>query len=156
MLGFQHQTLDFCVKEYKNGVFHPVAPFGILRGGFCLGLGLAVRSFCSDLEKLPTSASGEILEGSGQHFGLGTFLGQKMVRKKLVLWRNDFVVGFGGNPSCTTEFYGPWDPYGQATLSQNPSKNDFQANSLTSGKLQVASGTSLCIPYSPFKGPLAV
>ena len=38
---------------------------------------MAVRSFWSDLEKFPKSASGEILEGLGQHFGLGTFLGQK-------------------------------------------------------------------------------
>ena len=44
--------------------------------------------------KVPKSASGEILEGSGQHFGLGTFLGQKMVPEKIVLWRNGFVVGF--------------------------------------------------------------
>ena len=38
---------------------------------------MAVRSFWSDLEKFPKSASGEILEGSGQHVGLGTFLGRK-------------------------------------------------------------------------------
>ena len=42
-----------------------------------ISLGLAVRSFWSDLKKFPKSASGEILEGSGQHFGLGTFLGQR-------------------------------------------------------------------------------
>ena len=59
-----------------------------------ISLGLAARSFWSDLEKLPKSASGEILEGSGQHFGLGSFWGEKMVLKKHVLWRNDFVVGF--------------------------------------------------------------
>ena len=39
-----------------------------------ISLGLAVRSFWSDVETFPKSASGEILEGSGQHFGLGTFL----------------------------------------------------------------------------------
>ena len=55
---------------------------------------MAVRPFWSDLEKFPKSASGEILEGSGQHFGLGNFLSQKNVRKKMVLWRNDFVVEF--------------------------------------------------------------
>ena len=42
-----------------------------------ISLGLAVRTFWNDLGKLPKSASGEILEGSGQHFGLGTFLCQK-------------------------------------------------------------------------------
>ena len=36
-----------------------------------------MRSFWSDLEKFPKSASGEILEGSGQHFSLGTSLCQK-------------------------------------------------------------------------------
>ena len=36
-----------------------------------------MRPFWKDLEKFPKSASGEILEGSGQHFGLGTFLDQK-------------------------------------------------------------------------------
>ena len=65
-------------------------------GGVLLSasLGLAVRTFWSDLEKFPKSASGEILEGSGQHSGLWTCLCQKMVRKKMVLWRNYFVVGF--------------------------------------------------------------
>ena len=51
-----------------------------------ISLGLAVRSFWSDLEKFPKSASGEILEGSGQHFGLGTFFSQKMTPEK-----HDFV-----------------------------------------------------------------
>ena len=59
-----------------------------------ISLGLAVRSFWSDLEKFPKSASGEILEGSDQHFVLGRFLGRKKFRKKLVLWRNDFAVEF--------------------------------------------------------------
>ena len=45
-----------------------------------------MRSFWSDLEKFPKSASGEILEGSGQHVGLGTFLSQQMNPEK-----HDFV-----------------------------------------------------------------
>ena len=56
-----------------------------------ISLGLAVRSFWSDLEKFPKSVSGEILEGSGQHFGLGTFLSQKMNPEKHD-FRNEFVV----------------------------------------------------------------
>ena len=55
----------------QNGAFRPVWSFEgwiLLR----ISLGLAVRSFWSDLEKFPKSASGEI---SGRHFGLGTFLG---------------------------------------------------------------------------------
>ena len=80
----------------RKNSFSPHGSVGSFEGWVLLriSLGLAVRSFWSDLEKFPKSASGEILEGSGQHFGLGTFLGQKMVRKKMVLWRNDFVVEF--------------------------------------------------------------
>ena len=71
---------SFCEKL----VFHLMAPLGVLRAGFCSGS----RQDWSDLEKFPKSASGEILERSGQHFGLGTFLGQKVVLKKMMLWRN--------------------------------------------------------------------
>ena len=39
-------------------------------------LGLAVRTFWGDLEKCPKSATGQILGGSGQHFGAGTFWDQ--------------------------------------------------------------------------------
>ena len=53
-----------------------------------------MRSFWSDLGKFPKSASGGILEGSGQHFGPGTFLYQKVGPEKMVLWRTDFVVEF--------------------------------------------------------------
>ena len=55
---------------------------------------MAVRSFWSDLEKFPKSASGEILEGWVNILGWGPFWGKKLVPKKMVLWRNDFVVGF--------------------------------------------------------------
>ena len=55
---------------------------------------MAVRSFWSDLEKFPKSASGEILEGRVNILAWGPFLGKKIVPKKMVLWRNDFVVGF--------------------------------------------------------------
>ena len=41
-----------------------------------------MRSFWSDLGKFPKSASGEILEGSDQHFSLGTFLGRQMGPEK--------------------------------------------------------------------------
>ena len=59
-----------------------------------ISLGLAVRSFWSDLEKFPKSASGEILGGWVNILGWGPFWGKKWVPKKMVLWRNDFVVGF--------------------------------------------------------------
>ena len=59
--------------------FSPHGSVGSFDGWVLLrtSLGLAVRSFWSDLEKFPKSASGEILEGLGQHFGLGRFLGRK-------------------------------------------------------------------------------
>ena len=59
-----------------------------------ISLGLAVRSFWKDLEKFPKSASGEILGVWVNILGWGAFWGKKMVLKKMVLWRNDFVVGF--------------------------------------------------------------
>ena len=71
--GFLHE------KKHEKYVFSPRGSVWSLEGWILLriSLGLAVRSFCSDLEKFPKSASGEILKGLGQHFGLGTFLGPK-------------------------------------------------------------------------------
>ena len=65
MLVVQHQALDFCTKQHNNMVFHPVAPFWSFEGWILLRISLkmAVRSFWSDLEKFPKSASGEILKG---------------------------------------------------------------------------------------------
>ena len=73
--------------------FSPRGSILSFEGGVLLSisLGLAVRTFWSDLEKFPKSASGKTL---GQHFVLGTFLGRKMVLEKVVLWSNDFVVCF--------------------------------------------------------------
>ena len=61
-------------------------------GGILLSisLGLAVLTFWSDLEKFPTSASGKILEVSGQHFGPGAFLGSKMGPPKHTFARERF------------------------------------------------------------------
>ena len=78
--GFSLDTWKICflprgsISSFESGVL------------LSISLGLAVRIFWSDLEKFPKSASGEILEGSGQHFGLGTFLSQKMNPEK-----HDFV-----------------------------------------------------------------
>ena len=76
--------------------FSPHGSVGSFEGWVLLriSLGLAVRSFWSDLEKFPKSASGEILEGWVNILGWGPFCGKKLVLKKMVLWRNDFVVGF--------------------------------------------------------------
>ena len=77
-------------KTTKKCVFHPVDPFGVLR----ISLGLAVRSFWSHLEKFPKSASGEIWRGWVNILAWGPFWAKKMVLKKMILWRNEFVVGF--------------------------------------------------------------
>ena len=77
--------------------FSPRGSILSFEGGVLLSfsLGLVVCTFWSELEKCPKSASGKIL---GRHFGPETFLCQKMVAalvaEKVVLWRNDFVVGF--------------------------------------------------------------
>ena len=52
----------------------------------------------------------------------GRFLSDFGVPKKIVLQRKYFLVRIQGDPSCPNELYGPWEPYGQATLSQNPFK----------------------------------
>ena len=67
------------MKKHGKNVFSPRGSVWSLEGWILLriSLGLAVRSFWNDLKKFPKFASGEILEGSGQHFGLGTFFGQK-------------------------------------------------------------------------------
>ena len=72
MLGFQHQDSDF--SKTRKMCFSPHGSVWSFKGEVLLrfSLGLAVRTFWSDLEKFPKSASGKIL---GQHSGSGTFLG---------------------------------------------------------------------------------
>ena len=78
--------------------FSPRGSILSFEGGILLSisLGLAVRIFWSDLDKFPKFASGKILEGSGQHFGLGPFWDQKWVPKNILLRGNDFVVMIQG------------------------------------------------------------
>ena len=73
-----------------------MAPFWSFGGWVLLriSLGLAVRTFWSDLEKHPKSASGQIWRGWVNIFWPGALFGVKNVPEKHVLWRNDFVVGF--------------------------------------------------------------
>ena len=83
------------MNKYKQS-FSPRGSVWSFEGWILLRISLkmAVRSFWSDLEKFPKSASGEILKGWVNILGWGPFWAKKMVRKKMVLWRNDFVVGF--------------------------------------------------------------
>ena len=95
-----------------------MAPFAFSRAGLCMVVGAHLLFF---------HARGRILE-AGVGFwnpevdilARGRFWGDSGVPKKIVLQRNDFVGRIQGDPSCPNEFYGPWEPYGQATLSQNP------------------------------------
>ena len=82
---------DFARKNSKMR-FSPRGSVWSVEGCILLriSLGLAVRHCWSDLKKFPKSASGEIW---GRRFGSGT-LGRKMIPENVVLWRNDFVVGF--------------------------------------------------------------
>ena len=96
MLGFRHKTCDFRTKKHTKMCFSPRGSVWNFEEWILLRilLKMAVRSFWSDLEKFPKSASGEILEGWVNILGWGPFWGKKWVPKKMVLWRNDFVVGF--------------------------------------------------------------
>ena len=68
----------------EKSCFSPRGSVWNVEGGVLLSisLGLAVRTFWSDLEKFPKSASGNTLEGSGQHFGPGSVLGSNMGPEK--------------------------------------------------------------------------
>ena len=82
-----------------------MAPFDFSSAGFCMFFRRA--SFVVLCTGTDFGGRGRILEPQGRHFGPWTLLVPKMVPKKVVLWRNDFVVGFWRNPSCPSEFYGP-------------------------------------------------
>ena len=73
--------------------FSPRGSVWSFEGGVLLiiSLGLAVRTFWSDLEKFPEI---DPWEKMGRHFCPGTLLARTMDPEKVVLWRNDFVVGF--------------------------------------------------------------
>ena len=52
----------------------------------------------------------------------GRFWSDFGIPKKMILQRNGFVVRIRGDPSCPNKFYGPWEPFGQATLSKKQFK----------------------------------
>ena len=76
-------------------------------------------SFVFSCPGVDLRGSDQILGPPGQHFGLGTLWVDFGVPKNTLLRGNDFVVGIQGNPFCPNEFYGPWDPFGCATLPRN-------------------------------------
>ena len=56
----------------------------------------------------------------------------------MILWRNDFVVGFRGIPPAQMNSMVPGSHMGRLLCPKTILKNKFQANSQKSEKLQVA------------------
>ena len=71
--GFPTPSVGLFKEKNRQMCFSPRGSVWNVEGRVLLSisLGLAVRTFWSDLEKCPKSASGKIW---GRHFGLGTFL----------------------------------------------------------------------------------
>ena len=82
-----------------------MAPFDFSRAGFCMVFRRA--SFVFSCSETDFGGRGRILDLQVNILARGPFWPPKMVPEKVVLWRNDFVVGVLGNPSCPNEFYGP-------------------------------------------------
>ena len=82
-----------------------MAPFDFSRAGFCMVFRRA--SFVFSCPGTDFGGWDWILDLQVNILAWGPFWHQKMVPKKVVLWRNDFVMGVQGNPSCPNEFYGP-------------------------------------------------
>ena len=82
------------------------------------------------------------------------------VPENILLQGNYFVVGIQRIPRDTDELYGPWDPFGCATLPPNLVIFMFCKHFQFPGKLQVAPVASLLslvgplAAYSPLVGTL--
>ena len=82
-----------------------MAPLDFSRAGFCMVFRRA--SFVFHARGRIWEAEVEFWNPEVDILARGLFWPQKMVPKKVVLWRNYFVVGFWGNPFRPNEFYGP-------------------------------------------------
>ena len=71
---------------------HHMAPFEIPRAGFHMVFQRA--SFVFSCPGVDFGAQDRILDPQVNILGWGAFWAKKMVPKKVVLWRNDFVMGF--------------------------------------------------------------
>ena len=69
-----------------------MAPFDFSNAGFCMVFRRA--SFVFSCPGTDFGGRGRILDLQVNILTRGAFWHQKMVPKKVVLWRNDFVVGF--------------------------------------------------------------
>ena len=79
-------------KMVFGHILHYMAPFDFLRAGFCMFFRRA--SFVFPCLGMDFGGRGRILDPQVDTLAWGPFWHQKMVPKKVVLWRNDFVVGF--------------------------------------------------------------
>ena len=93
------KSSSFGSKMVFGQNLHHMAPFEIPRAGLCMVFQRA--SFVFSCPGVDFGAQDRILDPQDQildpHvniFGWGAFWGQKLVPKKVVLWRNDFVVEF--------------------------------------------------------------
>ena len=68
-----------------------MAPFDFSRAGFCMVFRRA--SFVFSCPGTDFGGRGRILHPQVDNLARGPKRSQKMVPKKIVLWRNDFVVG---------------------------------------------------------------
>ena len=108
-----------------------MAPFDFSRAGFCMVFRRA--SFVFSCPGADFGAQDQILDPQDQildprvtSLARGPFWPQKMVLKKnVVLWRNDFVVGFGGMHLAQMNSMAPRSHMGRLLCPKNPLKNQF-------------------------------
>ena len=93
-------------------------PFDFSRAGFCMEFRRA--SFAFSCPRVDLEGPDRIWDPQVSILAWGRFGVNFGVPKSILLRGNDFVVGIQGNPFCPNEFYGPWDPFGCATLPQTP------------------------------------
>ena len=86
------KSSGFGSKMVLGHNLHHMAPFEIPRAGFCMVFHRA--SFVFSCPGAGLGAQDRILDPQVNILGWGPFWHQKVVPKKVVLWRNDFVVGF--------------------------------------------------------------
>ena len=108
---------------------------------------MAVRSFWSDLEKFPKSASGEILGGWVNILRWGAFWGEKWVRKNVFCEGMIVWWGFKGIHPAQMNSMVPGTHMGRLFCPKPTFFNYFVGISSFPGKLQVA-------PASPAYFPL--
>ena len=145
-----------CLEEKcKKCVLHLVAPFGVLRGGFCSGfhedwLCALVGVIWKSSQNRPLGRFWVDVVDWGD-FGCKKWSQKNMFCGGMILW-----WGCKGIPPAQMNSMVPGSHMGRLLRPQPPLKNKFYANSLKSGKLQVASVASLLSLARALLGPWAL